>query len=68
MQPIEVRFFSQFCDIRDLAQKNSVDKHYFPQEFKLFLQKKGKIYQKNHWLKSSHIWSFSGMEVCLLLV
>jgi hypothetical protein len=68
MQPIEVKFFSQFCDIRDLAQKNFSRQTLSSTRIQTFCQKKGQDLSKNDWLKSSHIWSFSGMEVCLLLL
>jgi hypothetical protein len=41
MQPIEVRFFSQFCDIRELAQKNFSRQTLFSTRIQTFCQKKG---------------------------
>jgi hypothetical protein len=40
MQPIEVRFFSQFCDIRDLAQKKFSRQTLFSTRIQTFCQKK----------------------------
>lgn len=46
MQPIEVRFFSQFCDTRDLAQKNFSRQTLFSTRIQTFCQKKGQDLSK----------------------
>jgi hypothetical protein len=46
MQPIEIRFFSQFCDIRGLAQKKFSRQTLFSTRIQTFCQKEGQDLSK----------------------